>query len=113
MENTKVNSLISQYKDFVPEEQILMLKNALVKADDSSYDNLIAVSLKNKTTTLLLSIFLGGLGIDRFYIGDTGVGVCKLLFGWLTLGIWPFVDIFCCYKKTKEKNIQKLLLLIN
>jgi hypothetical protein len=25
---------------------------------------------KSKTTTLLLAIFLGGIGVDRFYIGD-------------------------------------------
>ena len=43
-------------------------------------------------TTLLLSIFLGSLGIDRFYLGDTGAGIGKLL----TLGgcgIWYIIDI--------------------
>ena len=35
---------------------------------------------------------LGGLGVDRFVRGQIGIGVCKLLFGWLTAGIWPLVD---------------------
>ncbi len=35
---------------------------------------------------------LGGLGIDRFVRGQIGLGVCKLLLGWLTLGIWALVD---------------------
>ena len=35
--------------------------------------------MKNKNTALLLSILTGGLGIDRFYLGYTGMGVLKLL----------------------------------
>lgn len=35
--------------------------------------------MKSKTTALILSILTGGLGIDRFYLGYTGMGVLKLL----------------------------------
>ncbi|NLN81563.1 MAG: TM2 domain-containing protein [Clostridiales bacterium] len=48
--------------------------------------------MKSKTTALLLSIFLGGLGVDRFYVGKVGTGVLKLLTG-AGLGIWWLVDI--------------------
>ncbi len=47
---------------------------------------------KNKLTAILLSIFTGGLGIDRFYLGYTTLGVVKLL----TLGgfgIWTLIDL--------------------
>ncbi len=40
-------------------------------------------SKKDWTTALLLSIFLGGLGIHRFYVGKTGTGVLWLLTGGL------------------------------
>ena len=41
---------------------------------------------------LLLSIFLGTLGIDRFYVGKIGTGILKLLTAG-GCGVWWIVDI--------------------
>lgn len=38
------------------------------------------------------SFLFGGLGVDRFLRGQVGLGILKLLFGWVTLGLWAFID---------------------
>jgi len=49
-------------------------------------------SPKEFMVALLLSIFVGSLGIDRFYLGHTGLGVAKLLTCG-GIGVWHLVDI--------------------
>jgi len=48
-------------------------------------------------TTLLLSIFVGALGVDRFYTGQVGLGIGKLLVTIFTCGyagwIWWLIDV--------------------
>jgi TM2 domain-containing membrane protein YozV len=60
---------------------------------------------KSYIVALLLSIFLGTFGIDRFYLGHVGLGVAKLLLSWATFGIWQIIDlILVAMRKVDTSN---------
>jgi len=52
----------------------------------------MAEGQKDWMTTLLLCIFLGGIGVHRFYTGHTGIGVVQLFTGGGCL-IWAIYDL--------------------
>lgn len=112
MTKEQVNSILMAYKDKLPKESLISLKERLENAPEEIYDNLMLAPVKNPIIMLVLSIFLGAFGVDRFILGDIGLGICKLIFGWLTFGIWPLLDIYFCYKKTLDKNLEAIEQLI-
>ena len=100
------DSFLSANTANFPSEQLPSLRQRLSQLDDSQANQVIAAAnIKSPTTALILSIFLGTLGVDRFYIGHIGLGVAKLLLAWLTFGIWTIVDWFLIINATKKANL--------
>ena len=62
--------------------------------------------------TLLLCIFLGGLGVHRFYTKNTGIGVAQLLLSLFCVGaggLWALVDLILILVGQYKKGDGTLL----
>ena len=108
MDQNKVDMYVMTNQKYFPAEKIMYLKEKLAAMDESKFTMVSTVELKDPTTILLVSIFLGSLGIDRFMLGDTGMGILKLLTDGCC-GILTIIDWFTVSKKTKELNFNNLM----
>ena len=59
----------------------------------------------NWVLVLLMSVFLGWCGVDRFIMAKVGTGLLKL-FTFGGLGIWWIVDIILIATKYEFDNVQ-------
>lgn len=114
-------------------EQTFYIKEKMRKKKQSDLPMLVAqAGLKNSVATLLLAIFLGGLGVHRFYLGDYRMGAAFLVSNIIAyvlmfsatfisyvlyvvmalvvagIAIWQLVDIFMSYKRVKTVNFNRL-----
>lgn len=108
MDSNKVEGYVTSNAKFFPAEKLSMLKERMLAADDSKFSVVSSVSLKDPTTMLIISLLAGSLGIDRFMIGDTGMGILKLLTGG-GCGILTIIDWFSIQNKAKEMNFEQVI----
>ena len=111
MEQNKIDMYIMTNQKYFPAEKIMYIKEKLAAMDENKFAMVSTVEMKDPTTILLISIFLGSLGIDRFMLGDTGMGVLKLLTGGCC-GILTIIDWFTSTKRTKELNFTNIMTLL-
>lgn len=125
MTPNRVTLAMEKYSGSIPRSSAENFRTRLQNASDDCFDVMMQAHLKGKVRTVLFSIFLGGIGVDRFYLGDTGLGIFKIIsnilayvlllipiLGFLLVAarsIWGFVDIFLCYKKAKQLNYNILV----
>jgi len=107
MEAQKVDMFIMSNAKFFESYEVNVIGERLIAWDDSKWAMISTVRCKDATTSLIVSILAGSLGVDRFMLGDTGLGIGKLLTCG-GFGIWAIVDWFQIQKVTREKNLQKI-----
>jgi len=82
------------------------VRNQLEKLDDEKLMYLQSLNYKSPMVVFLMAFFLGGFGVDRFMLGQTGLGVLKILTCG-GAGIWALVDLFTAFGRAKEYNYIK------
>ena len=107
MKEQEVNMFIMSNKENLPEENLPHLRKKLLEMNEEEWSNISMLQFKSTMTMLMISIFLGGLGVDRFMLGQTGAGIGKLLTGG-GCGIWWLIDLFNISNLTRKYNWAKL-----
>lgn len=109
MDAQKVDMFIMSNGKFFESHHVMQIRDRLLQVDDSRWSMIQTLQFKDPTTILIVSLFAGSLGIDRFMLGDTGLGVGKLLTCG-GLGIWTIVDWFMIMGVAREKNLATLMM---
>ena len=77
---------------FFPQEKVSQIKDKLL-SNESVFNRARLITLKDPNTLLLISVFVGQLGVDRFLINKKATGAIKLIF-WLIAYVCMFVSFF-------------------
>ncbi len=107
MDQQKVDMFLMSYAKYFEGYQLTALRERMMQMEDAKLIQLQAANLKDPTTMLIVSLVGGHFGIDRFLLGEVGLGIAKLLTCG-GLGIWTIVDWFLIMGRTREINMQKL-----
>ncbi len=107
MDASKVDMFMISNSKFFESHHIAPLRDRLIAVDESKWVMISTLQFKDPTLIIILSVIVGSFGVDRFVIGDTGMGIGKLLTCG-GLGIWTIVDWFLIMGATREKNMEML-----
>ena len=105
MEKSKIDMFLMTNKECFTAQQWGIIKEKLISLPEDNDVQVLSTSFKNPTNMLIISIFLGNFGVDRFMLGDTGLGIAKLLTCG-GCGIWTIIDWFSIKQKTYDHNFK-------
>lgn len=107
MESNKIDLFLAQNGKMFTPMQLVEIRNKLQNIPDEKASIIMGMEFKDPTLLLIISVLIGELGVDRFMLGNVGMGVLKLLTGGLCGILW-IIDIINIQKMTKEYNYRTL-----
>lgn len=105
MDTSKVDMFVMSNAKYFQHNHLMYVREKLLTMDESKWVYVQTLQFKDPTISLIISLLVGPLAIDRFFIGDIGLGIAKLLTCG-GIGIWALVDWFLIMGRTKEKNFE-------
>lgn len=125
MTDSAASVAMDNVRDFVAPEHIAPIYEALGSVGDDCLCEFIALHMKKKSAMLLLSIFLGGFGAGRFYVGDYLIGGCRVAVSVIAaalslipvLGIiasiasfiWYIAECILTYRRVRVDNFETVM----
>ena len=108
MTEERIQLFLMSYQKYFNVSKIPIITETLNSVDDTNFSSIASFKYRDPMLMLIVSIFFGGLGIDRFLVGDVELGILKLLtcggFGILTI-----LDWFKISERTREKNFETFI----
>ena len=111
MDQQRADMYLAANQKYFPQEQLGYIREQLALLPEERFGMVSVLALKDPATLLIISILLGYLGVDRFMLGDTGMGVLKLLTVG-ACGVLTIMDWFSIQRKTRELNFKNLIALL-
>lgn len=108
MTDQDINTFFIANARYFRPEAMPLIKSSLERADQSKRDIAVLQQFKDPTMLIIVSLLFGGWGVDRFMLGQVGLGLLKL-FTFGGFGIWMIVDWFTTMGRTREMNQRTLM----
>ena len=111
MDAQTVDLFLMANSKYLEDHQMYLIRERLIAMDESKWRMLQFMQFNDPVIILIVSLITGPLAVDRFMVGDTGLGVLKLITCG-GLGIWMLVDWVIIMGITRRKNTEKLMMAI-
>ena len=112
MNSNLINQFLIQNAGSFDEMDVPRIAQGLAMVPDENALYVVGADYKRPDHALVFSLVGGFFGVDRFFLGQTGLAIAKLLTCG-GFGIWVIIDIFLIMNETKSVNSNKIVDMIN